>query len=306
MGSAKSAAGVVLGTVGAASLANKLTGGSAKSGHDRPKLPQLVIEPVPIVKQEEIQEPVPILFEKVFHDLPQSEIQRIRETVNEYKRIIRAKAEYPLMLAVTKKHEEYVRAQCSERGVLPESGIGVVFIENGGGEDKISDKDARGVAQLMPDTARQYGMRVDYGWKSGGPDERGNPQKSLQVMGMYLRDNKELFAGDEGLAIWSYHAGAGNVMSALREYFINNLGVDIGDWGHAIEIDSGRQARQIKAKVKDLIASHKVNVHQVLEDRAVKAKVVSSLDDFTETYVYQAVAAAELFDESAKIEKFTS
>lgn len=186
MGSAKSAAGVVLGIVGAASVVNKLTGDSAKAGYDRSKLPQLQIEAitqsVPPAKQEEIQKPAPILFEKVFHDLPQSEIQRIRETVNEYKRIIKAKAEYPAMLAVTKRYEDYIRAQCSGRGVLPESGIGIVFVENGGGEDKISDKDARGVAQLLPDTARDYGMRVDYNWKTGGVDERASdPKKALRL-----------------------------------------------------------------------------------------------------------------------------
>ncbi len=245
-----------------------------------------------------------VLFDRVFHDLSQQEKQEARKIVDNYKEEIKANGRYGAMLAVTRKHEEDIRRQCSERGVLPQSGIGIVFIENGGGEDvkNLEGSDARGIGQLMPDTARDYGMRVEYDWKEGGVDERAVPQKSIKVMAMYLRDNKRILADDEGLTIWSYHAGIGNVMWALRVYFMNILGVDIGDLGVAIERNNRPKADQITSKVKELIESKGVSLHLVLQDKAVQNIVLPPLNkkaqtEKTETYPYQAVAAAELFEE---------
>lgn len=309
MGSAKSAAGVVLGTVGAASVVNKLTGGRAKAEYDKQRAPLLAIEqikpkvepqieslsPSELSGQGEIKKPVSVLFERVFHNLSEVDREETRKLIEEMKAGLTSRTEYAEMLKVTKQYGEEIRRETSKRDIMPEIGLGIVLIEDGG-VDKISEDDARGIAQLMPNTARDYGMRVDYGWKAGGTDERTNPAESIKVMAMYLRDNKAILGGDEGLAIWSYHAGVGKVMEALRNYFMNTLGIDVGDYARAFVNQNNRELLRIQNEVGELILEHKVNVHKVLTDSAVGEIVIPTLDEESELYVYKTVAAAELFE----------
>lgn len=314
--SSRKGAGVVLGTVMAASVVNKLTGGSSRAGDDRQREPLLKIEPKTEPKpesppspelsgQEEIQKLASVLFEKAFHNLSEREKEEARRLVEEMKRGLVRKTNYEGMVAATKRYEDDIRRETDKRGILPETGFGIVLIEDGG-VDKVSDDDARGFAQLLPETARDYGMIVAYDWQRGGVDERVDPVKSIGVLARYLRDRKKELAQDEGLAIWSYHAGIGNVLEAVRVYLVDIWGIDIGSYGQAIKLGHDRRARQIMEQAGALIGEKQVSVHKVLFDRAVKEIVIAGLDEESELYVYKAVAAAELFDQSAKIEKFTS
>lgn len=70
---------------------------------------------------------------------------------------------------------------------------------------------ARGVWQFMPDTAREYGMRVDW-WV----DDRVNPSKSAKAAATYLGDLYREF-NDWPLALAAYNAGPGRIRRALRE-----------------------------------------------------------------------------------------
>lgn len=70
---------------------------------------------------------------------------------------------------------------------------------------------ARGVWQFMPDTAREYGMRVDW-WV----DDRVNPSKSARAAAAYLGDLYREF-NDWPLALAAYNAGPGRIRRALRE-----------------------------------------------------------------------------------------
>lgn len=240
------------------------------------------------------------LFEVVFGNLSPAEKSTVRDAVDDYKRKIRDKEEYPAMLAITKKFKEEIVRETEKVGILPEAGIGIVLIESGGGEDKVSDENARGVAQLKPDTARDYELKVAHNWQKGGQDERSDPIKSIGAMANYLKDSKNLYAKNEGLMVWSYHAGFGNVYWALQEFFKDKVGVDIGDYSKAIEQDNVTERERIEQLAASLIWKNKVNVHQVLSNPRVIRNVISQLGDFTETYVYQAVAAAELFEEEIK------
>lgn len=244
----------------------------------------------------------PNLFDVVFHDLSSRERQWVRSLVDSYKRIIRSKEEYPQMLSVTKKYEQDIRTQCSQRGILPQSGIGIIFIENGGGEDLVNEEsEARGVAQFLEDTGSDFGLRIDVNWRQGGVDERSDPLKSIVAMGKYLQVHKRLFADDEGLAIWSYHAGAGNVMAALQAYFWDARGVVVGSYGLALADNDPGEVARIEKDVKELIVEFKTDVHKVLANQAVQEIIVPYLVDFSQTYPYQAVAAAELFEEEQVI-----
>ena len=72
---------------------------------------------------------------------------------------------------------------------------------------------AHGIWQFMPDTAREYGLRVDW-WV----DERADPVESTKAAAAYLRDLNRMFDGDWALTLAAYNCGPGRVRRTLAEY----------------------------------------------------------------------------------------
>ena len=92
---------------------------------------------------------------------------------------------------------------------LPEQLVAVALIESGFNPLAKSPKGARGLWQLMPDTARHFGLNPD------GPfDERLDPVRSTVAAAQYL---KQLYSrwGDWSLTLAAYNAGSGRVQEAL-------------------------------------------------------------------------------------------
>jgi len=92
---------------------------------------------------------------------------------------------------------------------IPADLAAVIFVESGGRADALSPKGARGLWQLMPDTARRYGLRINQ-----IRDDRLDLFSATDAAARYLHDLYAEF-GDWKLALAAYNTGEANVGSAI-------------------------------------------------------------------------------------------
>jgi membrane-bound lytic murein transglycosylase D len=98
----------------------------------------------------------------------------------------------------------------SQQNVPPQL-VWVAEVESSFDPRARSPAGAAGMFQLMPDTAKEYGLRT---WL---PDQRLNPESSARVAATYLGQLHDKFK-DWRLALAAYNAGEGKVENLLKRH----------------------------------------------------------------------------------------
>lgn len=97
--------------------------------------------------------------------------------------------------------DKMVEEAAQRYGLDPNLLISVMHQESGFNERAVSVKGARGLMQLIPATARRFGVKNVF-----------DPQENIQAGAQYLRFLMDLFGGDLKLALAGYNAGEGAVI----------------------------------------------------------------------------------------------
>ncbi len=113
------------------------------------------------------------------------------------------------------KYMPYIESKIRERG-LPEDLKFLAIVESRLIEDAYSSKGAAGLWQLMPETARRYGLRVD-----DYIDERLHIQKATEAALSYIQDLYKKF-NSWTLTLAAYNAGDARILDALQFQWVDN------------------------------------------------------------------------------------
>lgn len=103
------------------------------------------------------------------------------------------------------RYERLILANAQRYGLLPELLHAVIRAESAYNASAVSHAGAEGLMQLMPATARRYGVRDSF-----------DPDQNVRGGAAYLRDLLDMFDQDLRLALAGYNAGENAVIKYGR------------------------------------------------------------------------------------------
>jgi soluble lytic murein transglycosylase len=117
-------------------------------------------------------------------------------------------AGYEIEVPLSLRHEDIIRQQAEEKDLDPTL-IAAVIYEESGFRPRTSPAGAKGLMQIIPETAWFIAH------KSGGTafvlGDLATPQVNISYGSWYLRYQIDLYDGDETLGLAAYNAGEANV-----------------------------------------------------------------------------------------------
>ncbi|HYH06125.1 MAG TPA: lytic transglycosylase domain-containing protein [Thermoanaerobaculia bacterium] len=128
-------------------------------------------------------------------------------------------AEFATYVERMPQYAPMIREKLRRKG-MPEDLVYLAMIESGLNPEAHSAADARGIWQLVPDTARRYGLRVDE-----TVDDRIDPEKSTDAALTYLAQLYNRF-GSWYLAAAAYNTGENRVARIMTEATGRESGTD--------------------------------------------------------------------------------
>jgi soluble lytic murein transglycosylase-like protein len=111
-----------------------------------------------------------------------------------------------------KKYETLLDEAAKEYELDPALLKAVMAAESGFNPNAVSPKGAVGLMQVMPTTAKRYGLRADK--KKSTAQKLADPKTNIRLGARYLRDLHNMFPAKPHLVLASYNAGEG----AVRKY----------------------------------------------------------------------------------------
>lgn len=103
---------------------------------------------------------------------------------------------HPAILSLSIRYDAIIRQEALQAKVDPELLRAVIVVESGFDTHAVSGAGAQGLMQLMPETARSYGVRDVF-----------DPQQNVRGGAQYLRDLIKLYGEDYELVLAAYNAG---------------------------------------------------------------------------------------------------
>lgn len=104
-------------------------------------------------------------------------------------------------------YSQYVHAAARTHGIDPALVQAMIEVESGGDPLAVSSKGARGLMQVMPETAAEMGV---------SPRLLFNPRENVTAGARYLAEQLGRFNGELPKALAAYNAGPGAVLSGQQ------------------------------------------------------------------------------------------